>query len=153
RSHAKGEGRPPARTRRPRARLIVVVADEADDEAVALVSRWTAADAVRLTPGDLSRPGWSALLPQAGPTFVAERERRATADITGVLVRLAAVSPHDLPYFGEEDREYAAAEMTAFLAYWLSALTCPVVNRPSPSFLLGPAWTNEQWLGFAAGFG
>ena len=133
--------------------MIIVVADSADDEALGLVSRWRTADAVRLTPDDLSRPGWSALFPEAGPSFVAEGETRPTTGITGVLVRLAVVSPHQLPHFGEDDREYAAAEMTAFLAYWLSALPYPVVNRPSPSFLLGPAWTNEQWLRFSAGLG
>lgn len=126
--------------------MIVVVAEDADDEAASLVSRWTAADAVRLTPIDLSTPGWSALFPQAGPSFVAGGERHPTAEISGVLVRLAAVSPQHLPHFAAEDREYAAAEMTAFLAYWLNALQAPVVNRPSSPFLLGPAWTNEQWL-------
>jgi len=133
--------------------LIVVVADGADDEALALVSRWRAAGAVRLTPGDLSNAGWSALFPEAGPTFVAEGESRSTNDLTGAVVRLAAVAPHHLPHFAAQDREYAAAEMTAFLAYWLTVLPCAVVNRPSPSLLLGPAWTNEQWLTFAGGLG
>lgn len=133
--------------------MIVVVADDADDEALGLVARWRAADAIRLTPLDLSCAGWSAHFPDAGPRFVAEGEARPTADIGGVLVRLHSISPHHLPHFGEADREYAAAEMTAFMAYWLSALPCPVVNRPSPSLLLGPAWTNEQWLSFAVGVG
>lgn len=133
--------------------MIVVIADDADDEAQWLVARWTAANAVLLTPFDLSRPGWSALFPQAGPSFVAAAEQRSTDDVTGVLVRLAAVTPQHLPHFIDEDRDYAAAEMTAFLVYWLNALSCPVVNRPSSPYLLGPAWSTEQWLARARELG
>jgi hypothetical protein len=55
-----------------------------------------------------------------------------------------------------DDRQYAAAEMQAFLLAWLDSLECPVLNRPSPSNLSGPGWSTSQWvqrarrLGFAA---
>lgn len=132
--------------------MIVVLADLADGEAEALVQAWGAGAAL-LGVDDLSRPGWVADFPQAGPAFVADGERRATRDVTGVLVRLPAVRARDLPHIAEADREYAAAEMTAFLAYWLSALECPVVNRPTPSLLMGPAWTVGRWLALARDLG
>ncbi|MDQ4214740.1 hypothetical protein [Microbacterium capsulatum] len=37
------------------------------------------------------------------------------------------------------EREYAAAELTAFVLSWLRALDCPVRNRPEPVCLAGPA--------------
>jgi hypothetical protein len=43
------------------------------------------------------------------------------------------------------DRAYVAAEMSAFLAAWLSDLVCPVLNRPTPGSLVGPSWRREQW--------
>jgi hypothetical protein len=44
-----------------------------------------------------------------------------------------------------EDRAYVAQEMTAFLVAWLSALPCPVLNRPGTVCLSGPNWRPEQW--------
>lgn len=133
--------------------MIAVVADAADGEAAALAERWESAGAMLVTPFDLSRPGWAVEFPGAGPRFVAGGEVRRTADLSGVVVRLPAVLPGHLPHIRRPDRDYASAEMTAFLAYWLAALRCPVVNRPSPTFLLGPAWTNAQWLAAATASG
>ena len=36
--------------------------------------------------------------------------------------------------------------MTAFLSAWLSEFGSRVVNRPSPAYLAGPPWSNEEWL-------
>lgn len=133
--------------------MIAVVADSADGEAVGLVERWGPARAMLVTPSDLSRPGWAVEFPDAGPRFVAGGEIRRTAELSGVVVRLPAVLASHLPHIRDADRDYASAEMTAFLSYWLAALRCPVVNRPSPSFLLGPPWTYAQWLAAAAAAG
>jgi len=43
-----------------------------------------------------------------------------------------------------------AAEMNAFLISWLSGLKCPVLNHPTPSYLLGPNWRYQQWVYAAA---
>jgi hypothetical protein len=135
--------------------LIAVIAAAGDAEAECLVERWQEHGAVRVTPLDLSCCGWSVCFPTAGPRFVGDGEVMDSDDITGVLVRLAVVSPNELEHFTARDRVYAAAEMTAFLSYWLSALSrrCTVVNYPSASFLLGPPWTIEHWLTVAAGLG
>ncbi|KHK99145.1 hypothetical protein LK09_03810 [Microbacterium mangrovi] len=37
------------------------------------------------------------------------------------------------------ERDYATAELTAFVLSWLDGLSCPVRNRPDPSCLAGPA--------------
>jgi len=43
--------------------------------------------------------------------------------------------------------------MNAFLISWLSRLKCPVLNRPTPSYLLGPNWRPQQWVYAAAQVG
>ena len=50
-------------------------------------------------------------------------------------------------------RKYVAAELNAFLLAWLSAQSCPVLNRPTASCLSGPNWQPEQWVQLAAGLG
>jgi hypothetical protein len=39
--------------------------------------------------------------------------------------------------------------MSAFLGAWLSALACPVMNRPFVPSLSGPAWCREHWAKLA----
>jgi len=133
--------------------VIVVLASEADGESARLTERWATHGALRLTPADLSRAGWEATFPGAGQLPAANGTVVAAKRIRGLLVRLGMVTAMDLPHLVAEDREYAAAEMTAFLSYWLEALECPVVNRPSPSFLLGPAHSQEQWLALGSRLG
>jgi hypothetical protein len=43
--------------------------------------------------------------------------------------------------------------MSAFLMFWLSGLTCPVLNRPTPLCLSGPGWRPERWTRAAAQVG
>lgn len=103
-----------------------------------------------MTPHDLQGPGWrhEPARPLDG-VAVAQGEPLAVAMITGVCTLLPCVIPGELPWLRHEDREYAAAEMTAFLCAWLSALPCPVLNQPSPACLCGPAWSPVRWLRFA----
>jgi hypothetical protein len=43
--------------------------------------------------------------------------------------------------------------MNAFLRCWLAALRCPVLNRPTPTSLSGPAWRPERWIHLAGRLG
>ena len=133
--------------------MIVVLAHGDDDQVTPLLEEWEGYNAVHLSPDDLSSPGWTAPFPGRGGTFVAEGRQYDVGAISGVLVRLAGVYPVELRRVVASDRPYAASEMTAFLAHWLSTLPDPVVNRPSPAFLLGPAWSTEEWITHAAGVG
>jgi hypothetical protein len=71
-------------------------------------------------------------------------------DITGVLTRTSHIWQEELVYVAPADRLYVSAEMSSFLVSWLSALECPVLNRPVPSSLAGPSWGPEQWAALAA---
>jgi hypothetical protein len=71
-------------------------------------------------------------------------------EISGVLSRTPHIWQDELVYLAPGDRAYVAAEMSAFLVSWLSALECPVLNRPVPSSIAGPSWRPELWAALAA---
>jgi hypothetical protein len=73
--------------------------------------------------------------------------------LRGVVTRIGAVGPQDLPHIVPEDRDYVAAEMSAFLLSFLYALRCPVVNRPTAISLMGPGWTHQRWRAAAIATG
>jgi hypothetical protein len=134
--------------------MLVVVASRHDKAAQALVDRWAADDARLLTCEDLSIAGWRHYLSSTqDSTAVVGGQAIALAQITGVLTRLPCVYEQELLHIVPEDRTYVATEMNAFLISWLSQLQCPVLNRPTPTYLLGPAWRPEQWIYAAAQIG
>src|SRR5262245_49828372 len=149
--HRRGARRPLS------ARAVLVVASPRDAVARRLVERWAAHGALRLGPADLSVAGWRHYVggpPRAGAAAAVAGGRPVeTAAISGVLTRLPRVAEADLAHVVAADRAYAAAEMTAFLLSWLAALTCPVLNRPTPGCLSGPSWWPEQWAAAAARVG
>ena len=59
----------------------------------------------------------------------------------------------ELSSIAPDDRTYVAAEMTAFLAAWLSGLKCPVINKPTTTCLTGPYWRREKWVQTASRLG
>ena len=71
--------------------------------------------------------------------------RESVRRIRGVLTRLPWVQDAELPSIAASDRAYVAAEMAAFLSFWLSELKCCVLNRPAAGSLNGPTWRSEQW--------
>ncbi len=149
--------------------MLVVVASRHDKAAEALVANWAAHGhgVSLLTPEDLSVVGWrhylssidgeinSPLSSSAVVGGVAMSTTCAIAldQITGVLTRLPSIFEQELLHIIPEDRAYVATEMNAFLIAWLSSLKCPVLNRPTPTYLLGPAWRPEQWVYAAAQLG
>lgn len=107
-----------------------------------------------ITCEDLSAPGWrfSPGVPETATAVIGGRIV-SCRDITGVLTRRPCVVGKELVQIRPEDREYVAAEMSAFLTAWLSSLSCPVLNRPTAACLCGPNWRPEQWAHAAAGVG
>jgi hypothetical protein len=131
--------------------VILILANAGDPRGPLLRDEWADADARLLTPHDLHRPGWAhePARPCEG-TAVAEGKAIRAAEIDGVCTLMPAVFETDLAAIRTVDRAYVAAEMTAFLCAWLSALPCPVVNAPGPACLSGPHWGTERWLHLAA---
>lgn len=131
--------------------MLVIVANRSDAAAQALVRRWGAHDAHLLSCDDLSLAGWCHRLADPGSSTAVIGGRVVGVEtITGVLTLLPYVVADRLGHIVPEDRAYVAAEMMAFLVSWLCALTCPVLNRPTPTCLMGPNWGPEQWVHAAA---
>jgi len=135
--------------------VLVIVASRTDSHAQLLAERWTTRDARLLTSRDLSTKGWSHRLDNgsAATAAVVNGCTIASEQITGVLTCVPAITEDELPNVVADDRPFVAAEMTALLIAWLSSLTCPVVNRPTPASLMGPGWYPEQWLRAASDVG
>lgn len=126
--------------------MILVLASGVDEAARKFAQR-SDGRAKLLTCRSLSDRGWRLDVPgRQPPIAVAEGERVGAAEITGVITRLPYVGEGELPHIAAVDRSYVAAEMQAFLFAFLSALPCPVVNRPTPTCLAGPNWRLAQWL-------
>jgi hypothetical protein len=134
--------------------LIVVVASRLDQGARTLAASQGTDRIALLTCEDLSVPGWRHYVAAAGtPVAVIDGREVAVEEITGVVTCLPNVSELELLHIVPSDRAYVAAEMSAFLLSWLSALSCPVLNRPSPTCLSGPYWRPEQWARVASEVG
>jgi hypothetical protein len=131
--------------------VFAIVASRFDDDAQALVARWASRNAALLSCEDLSQPGWRLSLGESrDATAVVSGCIVPVHDIEAVLVRRPHVYEAELGHIADQDREYVAAEMNAFLLCWLDMLPCPVLNRPSPGCLSGPGWTEQQWNHAAA---
>lgn len=132
--------------------MILLLANRFDLAARTLVEDWQEHDVRLVTCEDLSVPGWRHYVggnPRAARAMIGGRPVFAE-EITGVLTRLTYIWEQELVHIVADDRRYVAAEMSAFLMSWLSALHCPVLNRPVPGCLSGPYWRPEQWTGAAA---
>jgi hypothetical protein len=123
--------------------MLVVVTSSADPELQLIKSSRCVAIVV---PAHLSQPGWCYEVGSgAQARLVTSKGTIAADDVSGVLTRMQRAWPAELPHINEEDREYVASEMTAFLAALLNELPCPVFNRPAANSLWGPPWTSEHW--------
>lgn len=133
---------------------LVILANSRDVAAQTLAERWARHSACLLTPRDLSVAGWRF---QPGDILasraIAAGRPLDAHDIGAVITRLPWVFEHDLGHIVPTDRAYVAAEMNAFLLSWLTALPCPVLNRPTPTCLSGPFWRQEKWVHTAARLG
>lgn len=131
--------------------MILVLASGWDAGAVTLASRWRAHGARLLTPVDLSRPGWrwDPADPLAGDLAVGSDVAPASS-VRHVVSFLSAVQPGELHHIATDDRDYVAAEVSAFLVAWLTALGERVLNPPTPLCLSGPHLRDAQWRRDAA---
>lgn len=135
-------------------RVLVILASRHDVGARSLAAGWAAYGAALLTAEHLSVAGWRHSLDGSlEDRAVVSGRLVASGEIAGVLTRWPAVFPQELSHIAPQEREYVAAEMTAFLRSWLTQLRCPVLNRPSAGSLIGPAWRPEQWVHAAARLG
>ena len=126
--------------------MIIIVASRYDASARRLKDRWAAEGAHLLTCQDLSASGWRCRVSDPlGSTAIIDGLDVKQTEIRGVLTRMQWVAEQELTHIVADDRTYISAEMSAFLVFWLSGLTCPFLNRPTASSLNGPGWGREAW--------
>jgi len=131
--------------------MLVILAHPRDAAARAMTARFQAQPVCLMTPRDLSHTGWRHHVGTRGEDWCVVSGRcLRTSTLRGVITRLPCIAPADLTHIADRDREYVAAEMTAFLASWLTRLQCPVLNRPDATSLMGPNRGRERWLLLAA---
>ena len=134
--------------------MLVIFGSVFDQDSRRLARRWATYDAATLTARDLSLRGWRFETDRReANTAIIDGRRVPVTSIRAVLTRWPGVVAAELAHVVPEERDYVAAEMTAFLRAWLAWLPCPVVNRPTATSLFGPAWRPEQWVHAAAGLG
>jgi len=127
--------------------MILVLANRDDSTAKQLVDRWAGYQARLMTCAEFSAAGWRYdLQDPTSATAILNDKQVPIDEITGAVIRLSYVNESELSHITSADRAYVAAEISAFLAFWLSELTCPLLNRPAPGTLCGPCWRREQWL-------
>jgi hypothetical protein len=136
--------------------MLLIFGSALDDQPARLAKRWAheGRDAVLVTPADLSRPGWRLRrgCPRESMAAVGDRVVRG-GDIRLVVSALPCVAPYDLPHVAEDDREYVAEEMSAFLLAWLCEMACTVVERPTPVSLAGCGRSRFEWAAMASSLG
>lgn len=134
--------------------MILVLAGAREGAAAGFAEELAPLPAAVLTCADLAvqqsclrHPGF------ADSTIRVAGERMPVAAISGVVNALPAVLPEALTVYAEEERDYQAAELRAWLTFFLSSLGCPVVNRPTPLSLTGPVLSPIGWFHLARAAG
>ena len=139
--------------------MIVVVGSRHDSAARAIVEALPAA--ALCAAEDLTRPGWVWPLDSArgkgresgAARWVVDGKIVDDHDVTGVYVRRSCVYPEELVTTHPDDREFLAAESTAFLIFVLSRTAARVVNPVADGALGDDAVRPERWMPAAAALG
>ena len=135
--------------------MILVACSVVDDAAAKLAEeiRGFAAASV-LTCRELALLKCAIRCPEVTASVITVDGRSVTAnELRGVVNLLPAIFPDELYFYGETEREYQAAEFHALLTYFLAALPCPVVNRPTAMSLTGPYLGRTAWYHVAKNVG
>lgn len=134
--------------------MIAVVASAYDVRALRIVAHWGSQCAAILSAEDLCMPGWVLQVPLSPDTSaVIDGKTIPAKQISGILTLRPCIFPEELLNIQSAHRKYVAVELNAFLLAWLTAQSCPVLNRPTASCLAGPNWRPEQWTQAAARLG
>ncbi len=132
--------------------MIVVVGSRHDPVARGLVEALPAA--TLCGADDLTRPGW--VWPLESPEdacWVVDGRVVPDREVTGVLVRRNYVYPQELLGTHPDDRDYLAAEATAFLVFVLSRTGARVVNPVGDGALGDDVVRPDRWMPVAAAAG
>jgi hypothetical protein len=134
--------------------VILVIAEAGDEGASAFAAELAPVLASVITCSDLAAQASHLSHPEFEDSALSVGGRSLpVSEISGVVNTLPTVAPGSLLVYEPGEREYQASELHAWLTYALSALSCPVVNRPTALSLNGPVLNPLGWfhLAHAAG--
>ena len=125
--------------------MIIILARESDAAARSFAARW--GDGARvLCCADIAQHRTAIAHPRIDDsTLTLEGRSFPITRVEGVLNLLPSIAAEELRFYPPEEREYQAAEFHALLLYLLSALSCPVINRPTALSLNGPVFNPLGW--------
>ena len=128
--------------------MIAIFASRFDEPTREAAEAWRLDDEVALlTIADLLSGGWAVRTGSLKDSRIVVGGRaRHASEVAGLINLMPCVYDFELLSVPRRDRDYVGAELTAFLVWWLNAMPCPVINRPTPGSLNGPAWQQEQWV-------
>ncbi len=75
------------------------------------------------------------------------------SSITGLINRVQFLPDAHLATVNTTDRTYMQQELLAIWSSWISALPCPVINRPTATSMAGPTYHPAIWYHNAAAVG
>jgi len=135
--------------------MLLVLASIVDAAAAAFAEQLADAAAVSvITCRDLAEHATNLRFPGFEASSLTVRGQvLPVATITGVINLLPAVFPGELVFYPPEEQEYQASEFHALLAFFLTALAVPVVNRASALSLNGPFANPLGWHHLARDLG
>jgi hypothetical protein len=129
--------------------MIIVIASIYDIRAKQFVDNYLAVGDIKLlTAIDFACIGWNSGFGNViiDETFCIQRQKYNENEITSIINFLPAITQNELPFINEDDREYVAQEMNAFLLAWLYKLNKKVINQPTASSLIGIQYRPVTWL-------
>jgi len=131
--------------------VILLLASLVDKKALAFATEFPNPAAVSVvTCRDIAEDSSTFCYPDfLASTITLHGQTISVFSIRGVINLLPAVYPDELVFYPPEEREYQASEFHALLTFFLSALACPVINRPTPSSLTGPYLNPIGWYNMA----
>jgi len=117
-----------------------------EDPAVRVLTQRAPDRVAHASVEDLCAPGWRYMV--GAPEHARARACGRTIEvgrIAAVLCRIGRLSAADMETVHADDREFAAAETTAFLRAWLTQFHGVRCNEPTWMSLAGPRWHPLQW--------
>jgi hypothetical protein len=135
--------------------MILVLAGIVDQAAELFATELASSVEVSLvTCTDLASAPLNLLHPNFAASTITVRGETLSVDrVAGVVNLLPAVFPYELIFYDEAERDYQASEFHALLTFFLSSLTCPVINRATATSLSGPFLNPFGWRRLARSLG
>lgn len=132
--------------------MILIICDPSDDSALQLGGRLNSQcnDTVEVVTCEeiIYSPRFTHFLSTTStdcPVHITRLDANNALKLSGIINRIAVPPRDHLLALTENDRDYAFQELFSALASWLSAIQCPVLNRPTAVSLSGPTYSPVAW--------